>query len=364
MISAPRQDKIMTDGTKHNHHTVPQFYLRGFSKKGKKEKVTEIKLPGDTYVEKTIRKASVIIDYYLIKPDEFQSPDLEPDIFEDWLDDEFESPTGKVFQKINGGEWPLRPDDRATLAKFITLQLMRVPTYRDSIDDAMTAVALATLALNGRENLKSEIRKNFGVDYDEESLDEIWHTIEDGTFRVENHSKAHLVSIMENLPEMVHYISGRAWFLVKFSRKTLFTSDSPVVVGPALYGVPAGLANAPEIMFPLNRATAIIMGHPSDYLVTEDDDTNDIHYGKYDVILPGNTLIHKQLTAHIIHNAKEYLYCHPDDREKLPKDLPQPKQPRNFKDEAEQFMELGESMRNSQKPVPDDIPSLTGDDED
>lgn len=352
----------MTDGTKHNHHTVPKFYLRGFSKKNdKNEKIIVLKLPGDTYTEQRIDTASVMRDYYIIDPEEFQSHDVKADDFENWLDEEFESHTGIVFQKINQDEWPLNPDDRATLAKFITLQYMRVPAHRDSINESKTLIAYADLASNGRENLRSGIRTYFGEDYTEESLDKIWSEIEDGTFRVESHSNTHLVTIMDELSDMAKFFMGRPWFLAKFSHRTLFTSDNPVVIVPNYEGVPTGLADAPEILFPLNRTTAIIMSNPY-YLEMGNYDVQDIWDGRYDTIISQvnvNAILYKEIIDTIIHGAQKYLFCHPDDREKLPKGLPQPKRPRNFKDEAKQFRELGESMRNNKNLSYDDTPDDT-----
>ena len=46
------------------HHTVPQFYLRGFSED---DQLTMVQLPGDRRFSQSVRKAAVEIDFYKIE---------------------------------------------------------------------------------------------------------------------------------------------------------------------------------------------------------------------------------------------------------------------------------------------------------
>lgn len=345
----------MTDGTKHNHHTVPKFYLRGFSKKEKHEKVNVVNLAKGTQTEQRIGTASVIPDFYSVRTEEFQDLDIAEDHFENWLSEEFERPTGLVFKKINEGIWPLDPDDRVTLAKFITLQYLRSNNYRIILDDLQTIFTYAVLIANGRENLGAALPHHFKEEYiegaldenyTEESLDRIWSEIADGVFRVKNHQHTYLEGIIQGVPLAAQSILERPWFLIKFSRKTLITSDNPVVLTPDCEGKRT-LGSAPEICFPLNRTTVIIMASPMD--------SNDARDGKYDIVAGGNTRMHKRLINAITHNDAEYLYCHPDDREQLPPNLPRPRQRRNFENASKKFLAKPGSVLNTKNTAYDDM---------
>lgn len=338
---------------KHKHHIVPKFYLRGFSKKEKYEKVAEVKLPGNKPAENPqIGNTAYITDYYTVGPQYF-GPDSHPNDFENWLDQQCETPAGKVFQKINKGEWPLEPNDRITLAKFIALQIVRVPAYRDFIR-INNANIYAALAFGGRKNLSSGILKYFEVNCPEELLDEIWSQIMNGTFRIEVTTPEHLFAIIDTVNAAIDMVLGRPWFLAKFSDEFLFTSDNPVVL-TSLPGIPTGLRDAPELLFPFSRRSAIIMRNPF-YMGLDNYDPTAVRNGTHDVSFFGNEIVYEWLVWQIINNAQTYLYCHPDDRENLPKDLPQPKQPRNFKNEMQHFIEMGESFRSNKNLDYDDTP--------
>jgi hypothetical protein len=103
------------------HHTVPQFYLRGFAKV---EQVTTVRLPGDQRFTQSVGDASVAKDYYSLDGD---------DILEKALS-EIEGSTATVFNAINEGTWPLEYEDRMTVAYFVALQATRVLAQRRTMD--------------------------------------------------------------------------------------------------------------------------------------------------------------------------------------------------------------------------------------
>jgi hypothetical protein len=343
----------MADGAKRKHHTVPKFYLRGFSKKEKHEKVNVVNLSKGTHTEQRIETASVIPNFYSIRTEELQDQNIKEDDFENWLGEEFERPTGLVFQKINEGVWPLVPEDRETLARFIALQYVRSSAVRAAWDDMQTVYTYAVLIANGRENLGPALSQHFyeeyiegpaGEAYTEETLDRIWNEILDGSFRVKNHQNLYLEVIEQWLPIFAEAFLVRPWILVEFSRKTLITSDNPVVLVPdsERHRMPNC---APEIYFPLNRTTAIIMA--------ELMDAKDTYDGQLDFISRGSTIMHKRLNKAIMDNDTTYLYCHPDDRDKLPQNLPKPRQQRNFIDVSKKF--ITESVQNPKTTAYDDM---------
>ena len=103
------------------HHTVPQFYLRGFADG---ERIATVRMPGDQPFVQSVRKAASEMNFYSIAGHEDG-----PDVFEKLLSS-IEGEASRVFGHIADGTWPLEQEDRWTLAHFIALQAVRGPEQR------------------------------------------------------------------------------------------------------------------------------------------------------------------------------------------------------------------------------------------
>jgi hypothetical protein len=71
------------------------------------------------------------------------------------------------------------------------------------------------------------------------------------------------VVINDLLPQVTQMLYKRNWILTYYQRKTLATSDTPVVLRPAAGhppGMGIGIGNAGEIHVPLDRRVALSMG--------------------------------------------------------------------------------------------------------
>lgn len=108
------------------HHTVPQFYLRGFANDA--AGITTVRLPGDKRYTSRIKKTAAINRFYSIDG----HPD-GADAFEKALS-VLEGDTASVLRTIGEGDWPLSEEDRLTLATYMAVQYLRGPDHRRTLE--------------------------------------------------------------------------------------------------------------------------------------------------------------------------------------------------------------------------------------
>lgn len=148
------------------HHTVPQFYLRGFSEASQ---VGTVRLPGDRRFLQSIRKAAAETGFYNVEG----HPD-GPDVFEKILS-EIEGEAAAVLLKIEQGSWPLDQRDRDCLAYYIAVQAVRGPEQRRNMEFVAAQFARLEVGHGGRANVATWVQRNYGVSVNEEQSEEIWH---------------------------------------------------------------------------------------------------------------------------------------------------------------------------------------------
>jgi hypothetical protein len=118
--------------------------------------------------------------------------------------------------------------------------------------------------------------------------------------------------IRKNTPVVARMLYSRRWHLTFFVRKSLVTSDSPVVCRPMLRypsGTAVAIGNAAEVQVPLDRRAALSMR------VT----------GQEDRLVPGSTKIAADLNQAVANNARRFLFHHPSDDPLAGVALPQPR---------------------------------------
>ena len=80
--------------TAKRHHTVPQFYLRGFAKN---EQVATVGLPGDRSFLQSVGNATVANNFYALEGHQEGSDVIEKALAE------IETATAAIFRKITAG---------------------------------------------------------------------------------------------------------------------------------------------------------------------------------------------------------------------------------------------------------------------
>lgn len=111
---------------------------------------------------------------------------------------------------------------------------------------------------------------------------------------------------------MARMLYARHWRLTLFTRKSLVTADSPVVLRPMLRypsGTSVAVGDAAEVQVPLDRRVALSMRA----------------VGRGDRIVPGSAKIAADLNQAVANNARRFLFHHPSDDPMAGLALPHPR---------------------------------------
>lgn len=303
------------------HHTIPQFYLRGFAKN---ERLTTVRLPGEKRFSQVVRRAASQNDFYTIDG----HPD-GADVFEKQLAN-IEGQASKVFAQIVQGEWPLTQVDRMTLAIFIVIQALRGPDQRHNIEYIASQFTRLEIGYGGREGVKAWVEQNYAFTPTDSEVKQIWTeaTRPEGP-PITMKPIAHIKQMLEMADEILPFIAGRPWTLVKFQRRSLITSDTPVSLIPDLEeerfpfeGV--GFFTAWGITYPLTRKLGLLMSDPAP--LSEFATIEDVLTGRFDRTDPGTTAAEKFFNSSTAQSARAWVYHHPDDEKYVPHPLPESEQ--------------------------------------
>jgi hypothetical protein len=303
--------------TAKRHHTVPQFYLRGFAAG---EQIATVALPGDRRFVQSVRKAASETHFYTV-PDAVDGPD----VFEKRLAD-LEGEAARVLELIERGVWPLVEDDRFALAFFIAVQAGRGPEQRRNMEHVAAQVARLEIGHGGREGVKRWVKDKRGIDVSDEEVEVIWEqaTRPEGP-PIRMSAIAHIEQILELSLELEKYTSGRPWTLVRFDRRSLITSDSPVGLVAHAEAEPSfysglGFMTAWGITYPLTRKLGLLMSDPMvfDGAVPVER----VRAGEFDHVEFGTTKLEKFFNLHTAFNASQWIYHHPEDERFVPETLP------------------------------------------
>lgn len=300
------------------HHTVPQFYLRGFADD---DQLTTVQLPGDRRFTQSVGDASVAKNFYSLPGHEDGDDALERAL------SAVEGDTAAIFKKITGGAWPLARDDRMALGYFIALQATRVPVQRRTMDHVARQMLRLQIGVGGKRGVRKELEK-LGHPVTDALVERIWEqsTRPEGP-PIERPREAHLEQMLETATQILPYIVGRPWTLIEFRSRALITSDSPVGLVPrpeeedTFGGV--GYMTAWGITFPLTRRLGLVMSDPEP-LIDDGQPVERTHEGAFDLKATGSTAYERLLNHSTIVNASEWLFHHPDDARFVPATLPDP----------------------------------------
>ena len=311
-------------------HTVPHFYLKGFSepypgkasknrKKGRE--IGTVRLETNSRKLLSTKDATVVRNFYTITgvddPYEFEASLAK-----------LEEITAPIFRKIINDEvWPLEAEDREILAIYMATQDVRTPRHRRFLDGLATSLARLQLVAMGREGVTRRIQEDEGIAPTDQEVDEIFELLsEDKEYAVRVSTNHHIEQIMNLVDKNLKYYIRRPWILFRFDKGSLITSDTPVSLvsrqpdrNPYM-GI--GLETADEIVFPLSRKAGIIMTHPRELFGVRGA-RDQVIAGKFDRLKPHSSVnVAKGFNSLTIHNSYEWLFHHPKDSHLVPQDLP------------------------------------------
>ena len=302
------------------HHTVPQCYLRGFADAA--ERITTVRLPGDKRYTQVVKKTAATNHFYSI-----DGHPLGSDAFESALS-EMESSAASVLRAIEGGTWPLSEEQRGALGTFMAVQRVRGPDHRRTMGYLAATMTRLEVQVTGRANIQQWVRQRYGVEVDDDEAEEVWRqATQPGGPPIAITPEEHIAQLLQLAAEILPYISGRPWSLVRFQRRSLITCDSPVALVPHPQDEPwrgVGFLTALAITFPLTRRLGLLMGDIRQ-LAEANIQVERVRAGEGDIVERGTTALEKLFNNTTVHSASEYIYCHPDDESVLPSPLPEPR---------------------------------------
>lgn len=296
---------------------MPRFYLRGFAEQ---ERITTVRLPGDKRFAQSINDASVAKDFYAVAGHENGD-----DVIEKALS-EVEGATAEVFKTIDNGAWPLPLDDRMALGYFVALQATRVPVQRRTMNHIARQMLRLEVGAGGKPGLRRRLERR-GGEVTDELVETLWQqaTRPEGP-PIERPTVEHIKQMIELAGELHKYIVGRPWTLVKFDRRSLITSDSPVGLVPDPQDEPeagVGYMTAWGITFPVTRKLGLLMSSPEPLMELKIP-VERVHAGAADTTQPGTTQLERFFNQQTVANASEWLFHHPEDEAFVPEQLPEP----------------------------------------
>jgi hypothetical protein len=276
-----------TRQVKRRNHTVSGSYLTRFA--DDRGLLAGIELPGRVFPV-SVDRATVIRNFYVTRlPDGSESDQAE----DDFCDIEAQASAGMKIL-IDQRRWPIPDAVRADIATWAALQFLRVPAVRQLASEIADAYI--------------EVGVPFTADTGEQTR--LWMPTDEAD--PEKLKRLHLEFIRKNTPVVARMLYARHWHLTFFTRKSLVTSDSPVVLRPTLRypsGTSVAVGDAAEVQVPLDRRAALSMRA----------------MGRGDQLIPGSAKIAADLNQAVVNNARRFLFHHPSDDPLAGLALPQPR---------------------------------------
>lgn len=276
---------------KRRNHTVNKSYLRRFA--DDHDQLSMVVLPGNFRVLVSIDDATVVKNFYVVcLPD-----GSETDVAEDEFNEVETRAVVAIRALIDRRVWPIPDALRADIADWVAVQYLRVPWVRQLAREFAEAFSDVGVALRASDGERVMLRM---------PPEEVYH---------QNGPELHLEFIRRQTPIVAGMLCERDWILTFYSRRSLATSDSPVVLRPMLR-YPAGtaiaiaIADAAEIQVPLDRRVALSMAVGS----------------RGDRRVQGVTKTALDLNTATVGNARRYVFHPPGEDPLRGLALPEPRQ--------------------------------------
>ena len=280
---------------KRHHHTVPRFYLRRFADG---ERLVRVPIDGGPSRIVGVSDAAVRKDYYSFRGDEGQLDDSVEEALSKLEDD-----AARVLRRILDEDlWPLPGDARKVMADWVAVQHLRVPARRQAHDEIAEHLLKLMIAAGGKPGLRQRMEEAAGGPVPDRDVEETWAQVSDfSSYTIKASVAEHLGQMGMMLPLVADVLLRRTWVLVQFQRKTLITSDHPVVqiwdpASPKALG--QGLATVPVVWMPLSRRAALLMVLPGG--------------GTDRRTAPSATMAH-DLNQRVANSARSAVFHHPED---------------------------------------------------
>ncbi|MEU4806878.1 DUF4238 domain-containing protein [Actinosynnema sp. NPDC023587] len=299
-------------------HVVSKFYLKGFADEA--GQLRRVYLPGDRSHLMAISDATVVKDFYTVTlPD-----DSESDMFERAFGG-IEAAASEALRAAIGGVWPLQRDVRGGLASWLALQHLRGENIRASSEQQQALTIRLIVGVSGKQALRVLIERAEQRTLSDAELDWEWQDVtKPGGPDLKSNADAHLLLLMSLHDDMSRYLQDSHWTILRFKRRSLLTTDNPVVMAvrpddSGRNGI--GIFTADAFLAPLSRYAALMM-QPRHKLPIQGVFVPDFDES-------GSTTYAHWINQELVWHARRHIYMHPDDLLSDKIRLPQPDR-RNF----------------------------------
>jgi hypothetical protein len=251
------------------HHYVPAFYLRGFvdpaCPPGHTPCVWLVDLDTAKIKCKSPENAAAITDYYAVGDGENRQ-DVEKYL------SAVESQTAPVITRILGDCDTIDENDKAILAYFAALQIVRVPQFRDRVEEFITSIAEVTNAMiiRSRDSFEDGLRASHpDRTFTLEEMDEIYaFACDPSSYRIRANPEAALGVGLNVVPKIRDILNRMSWAIMEPpGAGNFWSSDNPLYyinpnsthpfMGHAL------LAKSIEVNLPLGPRRCLFMAWSS-----------------------------------------------------------------------------------------------------
>lgn len=315
---------------KKRHHVVPVHYLSGFSDDGQ---MVQIRLADQRPKSISRRDAAVRSNFYNIELDGEPS-----NWFEDALGN-VESAAAEPLRRLARGDARLSIEDRESVAIWAAAQYLRGPDMRQMQSDMMDMMFKADVLGRGLKGVREALQHELGRAPTDEEVTEGWELMSDvDSYRLEARAEHQLQAMADAWGPCAMSFLARPWLVLRFQRRRLGTSDSPVLMIP-YFDRPlrpvAGFANARHVILPVARDALLVMG--------ELEPSEDMRRTSIPV-RQGTTKWERTANSLVAGMARSAPFHHPDDDPFNDINLPGPRD--REMDGAEELFELVAAVRD------------------
>jgi Protein of unknown function (DUF4238) len=236
----------VTDNEPRGHHLLAQLYQRGFANERNQVRVAE-RSTGRCY-QANIEKVFKENDFNAFRD---ENGELCQDI-ERLLADHVDTPASRGFNALRGGEFPLPPDQREDVARFIAAQLTRGRHGRAKSSEFLTGLEAHVARLAAQHYTDAHWVARIGRVPTEDERRQLMS----GELPEAPSEGPLLEMMLAPIDIATELLLQRTWTLVCFPEPSLFTSEEPV----SLHGGGA-VGNAEEVMLPVSITQALLLTH-------------------------------------------------------------------------------------------------------
>lgn len=235
----------MPDKTKSSHHTVPQFYLKGFLDK-RIGKIAVLDKTSKNITYKAVHDVAAIEGFYNVVSESGE----ETSHFED-LYCKAEDKAARIIKRMLDKTFvpPLCSKERGLLSQYLSMQFMRTTKSRRR-EQLISDYCTKGLILDKlRERGKKDLTKNqLGFIEDPHKI---------GEFALSQDSATILgVELAKRYYYLFYY---RRWSMIVYDKPSLITSDNPIILCPYPNSKQNGLFTAAEIWFPIDSRRLLVL---------------------------------------------------------------------------------------------------------